>query len=469
MAAAMVGAFALWALGVLVERYRAALCERLGLRPLAYESPIFHSSIAAGLIVVAIRAWLSWDGGAGWTAHAWCPLALSLLALLMLRPYPRPEWVHLSLAFLRLDVVSAVSPSLTSPAAVALAGHGTGARALRARAGPPLPRARDLPPAGHRRCGLSRRRARSGPARSSAVAMTGAVADRLLGDGGGPSESVSRRSPAIAPADWWLLLAALVLAAGYLGIAIGRSRGLGLRRSRQGVLSSCTRSSCWDSGGCGVAGSPLARWLPPASDYYPIVTAIAALSAIHLGRRFTDPESWHELAWLGDVRSEAARGALAIQACVLAVLAIVFTGGVVSGTTVATMALAAIAPGARRVHGRVDGRGGSGEPRLGRRVVGPGHPARPRSSGLPAADQQATWAAWGAMIVGVLALAVGRPAPARRLGSPRAGSSADGRRGPRAVPPVRRCRGGRRVRGRSPGLGAGAGDGRLGTGRRSPG
>ena len=117
------GAFGLWAIGVLVQRSRGRLCDRLGLRPLAYEFPFFHSSMAVGLIAVALRVSLSWNQGlATWTAYAWLPISLSMLAVLMLRAYPRRGWIHASLAFLACGVASAVSPSLTSMPAVALAG-----------------------------------------------------------------------------------------------------------------------------------------------------------------------------------------------------------------------------------------------------------------------------------------------------------------------------------------------------------
>ncbi len=46
---ATLAAFVLWGLGVLIQRHKPALCQRLGLRSLAYEFPLFHSSIAVAL------------------------------------------------------------------------------------------------------------------------------------------------------------------------------------------------------------------------------------------------------------------------------------------------------------------------------------------------------------------------------------------------------------------------------------
>ena len=146
----------------------------------------------------------------------------------------------------------------------------------------------------------------------------------------------------------------------------------------------------------GAAGSPLSRWLP-ARDYYPIVTAIAALSAIHMGRRFTDPQSWHELAWVEDVRSELARRALSFQACFLALLAIALTGGAVSGTTDATMFIGSLAIGLAAFMGA------SAPAAAVASVVWAGAWSilgilLSRELGFLGVDQQATSAAWGATI-----------------------------------------------------------------------
>ena len=46
---ATLAAFVLWGLGVLIQRHKPALCRRLGLHPLAYEYPLFHSSIVVAL------------------------------------------------------------------------------------------------------------------------------------------------------------------------------------------------------------------------------------------------------------------------------------------------------------------------------------------------------------------------------------------------------------------------------------
>ena len=68
----------------------------------------------------------------------------------------------------------------------------------------------------------------------------------------------------------------------------------------------------------GVGCSPLAGRLVAADAYYPLATAVAALATARIVTRHTHSESWHELAWLGDLRSESMERLLSIQACVLA-------------------------------------------------------------------------------------------------------------------------------------------------------
>ena len=95
----------------------------------------------------------------------------------------------------------------------------------------------------------------------------------------------------------------------------------------------------------GVACSPLAGRAVAAAVYYPLATAIAALATAQLVRRYTHDESWHELGWLGDLRSGQLRRMLSVQACLLAVLAVLFTKGAVEPATVLTLILASLTLG----------------------------------------------------------------------------------------------------------------------------
>ena len=53
----------------------------------------------------------------------------------------------------------------------------------------------------------------------------------------------------------------------------------------------------------GVASSPCKGLGLEAGVFYPLATAFAGLATAHLLGRFTALEGWHELGWLGDLRS----------------------------------------------------------------------------------------------------------------------------------------------------------------------
>jgi hypothetical protein len=339
---AILSAFGLWASGVLVQRFKPVLCTRLGLRRLDYEYPLFHASIVVGLIALVLRIALSVDRGIDWTAYPGFPLSGSLLALVMVRAYPRRECVHASLVFLVWSVVSVIAPSLTSPCLLAMAGMVMAVglllfeRVIRA-----------FEPAVCSRLGVVdvgyapvvRSWSSLLFSLATVLAIGLVLGETALAIGG-------RGSVGTAPlaTDWWALLATLGLAAAYLVTAGADPEGWGATDSDLvmiglhwvGVLS-----FWW----LGVESSPLAGRFLTAAVYYPAATAIVALATIHLGRRYTDAESWHELSWLGDVRSERSSRMMTYQACLLAVLAAWFTQGAVAATTAVTLGLAAITLG----------------------------------------------------------------------------------------------------------------------------
>ena len=145
-----------------------------------------------------------------------------------------------------------------------------------------------------------------------------------------------------APADWWFWLATMALAAVYLVAAVSDPESWALIEPA-GALSALHAIAVLQLWWLAAADSPMARWLPPRRDYDSLATAIAALSALYLAHRFTDPRSWRELAFLGDVRSGNARRSLAAQSVFLALLAIAMTGIRFSWTSVVTMALGSLA------------------------------------------------------------------------------------------------------------------------------
>ena len=139
-----------------------------------------------------------------------------------------------------------------------------------------------------------------------------------------------------------MTLAALGLAAGYLVVAVGDPLGW-VAIEPAGVLCGLHAIVVMGLWWLGAGHSPLRRLLPPALDYYPIVTAIAALSAIQIARQFAAVADAQDASWLGSVRTEGSRRTLAFQACLLAILALAFTAGRLSGITAATAFLASLA------------------------------------------------------------------------------------------------------------------------------
>ncbi len=346
------------------------------------------------MIAVTLRVSLSVNSGVAATAYAWFPLVLALLSLLMLRAYPALLWMHLSLGLLVYGVASAASPSLNSFAAIGLAGA---ALALGLSL---LDRVvRDHEPAIGHRFGV-----RGGGylvvvqmwslllfvlaiALTISILLRGVLASLVLVD----SNVVAGHT-----AEWWMILGSLIVAAGYLALMGADPERWGVVQPA-GILIGLHAFGVLALWWLGVTGSPFSRWLPSVGDFYPIATALTALLAILLGRRFAHPESWHELGWLGDVRSQGAQRALAFQAWGLALVAILFTGGTVSGTTVAVLALGTLAMGlAGLMSGWAPAAATAGLAWTGAgSVLGV---LIARHLGLIAADQQVTWAAWGAVV-----------------------------------------------------------------------
>ncbi len=342
IASALGGSFVLWGLGVLVQARRGALCDRLGLRPLAYEVPAFHATIVMAAIAVGIRLWLGLEPGTDWTTFAWLPLGLALLSLLMVRAYPEVECVHLALGLLVYGEVAATYAGLGSISGIVPAVAGLAiVLNLAERAG------RDREILICERLGIAGsgylavvRRWSGGlfaAASACAIAIVGLGVAASFGVAGLPV--VDSASPWL---DWWLTLAALGLAAGYLVLAAS-DRDAWLTEEPAGVLVGLHMVLVLGIWWLGAAGSPVAGWLPPASEYYPLATASVAIAAGYLARRLAAPDSWVEPGWLGEARSAEARDALAALACGLAVVASAFTGGAVAITTVATLALASVA------------------------------------------------------------------------------------------------------------------------------
>ncbi len=145
-------------------------------------------------------------------------------------------------------------------------------------------------------------------------------------------------------ADWWILLATVGLASFFIVIEGADPEGWAAAEPEY-VLIGLHWIGVLALWWLGVASSPMVTRLPSSFDYYPTVTSMAALAAVLFWRRFTWGESWQELSWLGDVRSERSSRAMSYQACLLAILAVAFTGGTVALTTVASLFLSALTLG----------------------------------------------------------------------------------------------------------------------------
>ncbi|MGO9913696.1 MAG: hypothetical protein ACLQIB_03135 [Isosphaeraceae bacterium] len=340
---AMLCAFVVWAIGMLVQRCKPALGRRLALRPLDYEFPFVHSSMLLGLIALAIRVELTVEAAVSWRACVWLPLCLALLALLMLRPYPHRNWLHLSLAFLAWSVVVLIVPSLTAVCFLALAGMVLALGLLLAE--------RAIRPVQPALC------ARLGVKEAGYLAVVQGWSSALFGLGCCAALTIVIAEVCgsilgqdtlrlhLAARDWWAMLATLGLLGGFLGAKATDPEGWG-RAASELTAASLHWLGIAIAWWLGVGCSPLvaAGLLAPA-DYLPLVTAAAAVATVQLLRRYLGGESSSEPAWLGAVRCERLRGILSAQAFVLAAVAIVFTRGAVEPTTVLTLALASVALG----------------------------------------------------------------------------------------------------------------------------
>jgi tetratricopeptide (TPR) repeat protein len=342
IACALVAAFALWALGIVIQRDRPSLCRRLGLMPLAYEFPLFHSSIAAALVALFLRIILSTAQNVAWDAHGWLPLALGSLSLLLLRAYPRRVCVHAALAFFSWSFVAAIAPSLTSLCFLVLAGVVMGlVLQLIERAIRPI------------ETGVC---ARLGVVDSGYAPVVKGWATALFGITASAAFFVLAIEMSAALfglpdalfglglRDWWAMLAALGLFGAFVVIAGTDPDGYGPMEPEHPVVALHAVSVLvlwW----LAVAASPLAGRGLSAPVYYPLATAIAALATAQVARRFTPAESWHELGWLGSLRSERLGRMLSFAASLLAALAMIFTKGAIAPFTVESFILAAVSLG----------------------------------------------------------------------------------------------------------------------------
>ncbi len=310
-----------------MRRGKSVLAARLGLQPLDYAMPLFNLAAMGGLLAILLKFDRGLDHLSDLTTHAWVPLALSPLALGMVRAYPRREVVHLSVGLLCWGVVSLIAPSLFDPAfgALALAAPCVGLELT----------ALVIRPGEHswvKRAGLDEPdllpivRGWSLGAGGLCVLLAGLVlvsemAKALLG--------VRFEGPAITPLDWWAMLAAIVLLGVRIGLVPLDSRQFG-SLGAEGFMLCLELIALTILWWLGAESSPLARWGLSAGGYFPLITAIATVTIAELNRRLFRLQIWRLST---------------VFILTLSILSAFFTLGRENPTTVATLVLIALAAG----------------------------------------------------------------------------------------------------------------------------
>jgi tetratricopeptide (TPR) repeat protein len=340
LAVALLAAFGLWGLAVLVQTYKPAICRHLGLVALDYEFPLFHSAMAAGAMAFLHRANLSLSGGEAWSGYPWLPLALSLFCVLMVRAYRSQICVHASLLFLSWSIVGMIDPTLRSPCLISLAGAGLALgmlmveRALR-RIEPALRNNAQLD--GVEFSAAMRSWAWWLAGLSACVAMMVVFVELAKALIGPQSATV-----AVTSAEWWAMLAALGFFWAFIAWSGRDSDGISQFETADFVIAfhSVIILVVW---WLGAAASPMQRNGLNAQIYYPLATGIAALATAQLARRFAPAEGWSEPSWLPDLASDRLTRLFSILASFLALLAVIFTRSETTSTTVVSAILAALA------------------------------------------------------------------------------------------------------------------------------
>ena len=327
---AILGAFGLWGLAVLVQIHKAAICRRLGLVELSYELHLFHSATAAAALALLLRVNLSLSSGEAWTAHAWLPLALSLLCVLMVRAYRRQSWVHAGLIFLTWSTLGLIDPSLRSPCLISLAGAGLALGLLMAeRAFRPIEPAlcHSVQLDGLEFSSVMRGWAWWLAGLSACLAVKVVLVQLATALSGSQAATLG-----VTASEWWAMLGALGLFGAFVVWSARDSDGIGPFETADMVIAFhwvIILVVWW----LGVDSSPVMRSGLTAPIYYPLATAIAALAAAQLAGRFTQSDPWSELPWLPDLGSDRLARLFSIQACVLAISAVIFTRSETSSVT----------------------------------------------------------------------------------------------------------------------------------------
>jgi tetratricopeptide (TPR) repeat protein len=332
MRTAVLAAFALWLVGLLVQRYQVELCRRLNFRALSFDAPCFHVSLAAMAVAIVVRSHMIAAHASPLTDDAWLPFAIAALCVLMLKPYPSRWWIHGATVFVLFGIGLALQPIL-DPAALWLTVFMIVALAweLSSRALSPIE--------GRlcRRLGFEDDDYAAALSQWSlaifvftATVTTAAVLTTLLTD------RLGLVSPLGLEPGWgWTgVFLAIVLGSIYADQAAGTPHREWLRI---GLLVVFPFAAWW----LGVATSPVMRaWRIDPADYDPLITVAVALATVLAGvpswNASGEPRSWL-LGNIGEPRRIVFESYGWIAGVVLAVIAIAFTEGAIASTTAVTL------------------------------------------------------------------------------------------------------------------------------------
>ncbi len=124
--AAMLAAYALWWIALVIKSAEPSLIRWFRLPQRGYDMPLFNSAAAVCAIASALRLIQTSSGPLAWNDWSLLALAVSGFMILMIKPYPYLEWVHAAAALAAASAALAAYPRIESvvwwaPLAMALA------------------------------------------------------------------------------------------------------------------------------------------------------------------------------------------------------------------------------------------------------------------------------------------------------------------------------------------------------------
>jgi hypothetical protein len=318
--AAMVGAYELWLLGLLVRRINPALRHWFDLPGLNFDRPLFNASLVAAGVAMALGLDQAIEGPYHGGDLAGLALNLAVLALLMIKAYPDRGWVHLAIVLASASAGFEASDHVRSPLdwvplAFGLANVGLLAARGLARIEGPLCRSVGVPD-------LDFATIPELWARAFAVLAGAATACLVLVATLITVFSIPIDVDLLAVGGWWSILVALGLAGIYLAVEFSRRDGelfligthaLGVLLTWWLFAPSSPIATRWGSG-------VVATGIPPA-------TALGALATAVLGLRF--PSYTTTKVRLSGYLWQMGHG--------LALVAVIFTKGQISPASIATL------------------------------------------------------------------------------------------------------------------------------------